>query len=118
MSSETLMRQPRPTPGPSRGYRVLRFDCPALSNKLRLVVAPIQRLPIVTVLAVVDAGALWDPKRREGTAPLTAKLLLEGAGELDGAELTDRFEEHGATIESRAELVASVLSMTGMRGHI
>src|ERR1044072_7545313 len=118
MSSETLMRQPRPTPGPSRGYRVLRFDCPALSNKLRLVVAPIQRLPIVTVLAVVDAGALWDPKKREGTAPLTAKLLLEGAGELDGRELTDRFEELGATIESGADWDAAVISMTVMSAHL
>ena len=50
----------------------------------------------------------------EGTAPLTARLLLEGAGELDGTELNDRFEELGATIEAGADWDAAVISMTVM----
>jgi zinc protease len=64
------------------------------------------------MLAVVDAGALWDETGREGTAPLTAKLLLEGAGGLDGAELTEQFEQLGATIEAGADWDASIVSMT------
>src|SRR6185436_16673775 len=83
-----------------------------LANGLRIIVAPIHRLPIVTVLAVADAGALWDVKGREGTAPLVAKLLLEGAGELDGADLTERLEQLGATTESGADWDAAVVSMT------
>jgi zinc protease len=79
---------------------------------MRVIVAPIHRLPITTMLAVVDAGALWDAAGREGTAPLTAKLLLEGAAGLDGAELTERFEQLGATIEAGADWDASVVSMT------
>src|SRR5689334_17463942 len=118
MSAATMDRQPRPVPGPSREYHFPQFKREALSNTLRLVIAPIHRLPIVTVLAVVDAGALWDPKQREGTAPLTAKLLLEGAGDLDGADLTERFEELGATIEAGADWDAAVISMTVMSEHL
>ena len=111
-------RAPRPVPGPPREYHFPRFDRGALANGLRVITAPIHRLPIVTVLAVVDAGALRDAPGREGVATLTAKLLLEGAGEYDGAELTERFEEIGATIESGADWDAGVVSMTVTRHHL
>ena len=118
MNTSTTPRPSRPAPGASREYHFPRFERSSLSNKLRVIVAPIHRLPIVTVLAVVDAGALWDTKGREGTAPLTAGLLLEGAGDFDGAELTERFEEIGATIESGADWDAAVISMTVMSQHL
>lgn len=108
----TASRPPRPIPGPARDYRFPHFERAGLPNGLRVVVAPIRRLPIASVLAVVDAGALWDERGREGTASLTAKLLLEGAGTLEGAELTERFERLGATIEAGADWDASVVSMT------
>lgn len=112
MTASAIVRAPRPIPGATREYHFPRFERATLANGLRFIVAPIHRLPIVTVLAVVDAGALWDAAGREGTAPLTARLLLEGAGELDGAELTERFEQLGATIESGADWDAAVISMT------
>jgi zinc protease len=118
MTSAPAARAPRPVPGPAREYQFPRSERTSLSNKLRLVVAPIHRLPIVTVLAVVDAGALLDPAGREGTGPLTAKLLLEGAGDLGGAELAERFEEIGATIESGADWDAAVISMTVLSQHL
>ena len=41
-----------------------------LPNGLRIAVAPMPRLPIVTVLALVDAGASCDAPGREGAASL------------------------------------------------
>ena len=111
-------RPPRPIPGPTRDYHFPKFERLSLPNGLRLIVAPIHRLPIATVLAVVDAGALWDTGGREGTAPLTAKLLLEGAGSMDGAELTEQLEQLGATIESGADWDAAVVSMTVTTGRL
>jgi zinc protease len=118
MTAVSPTRPARPIPGPSREYHFPRFERSALANKLRVVVAPIHRLPIVTVLAVIDAGALWDEKGREGTATLTAKLLLEGAGDLDGAQLTEHFEQLGATIECGADWDAAVVSMTVTSQHL
>jgi zinc protease len=118
MTAGTAPRIPRPVPGASREYHFPRFERSSLSNRLRVIVAPIHRLPIVTVLAVVDAGALWDSRGREGTGPLTAKLLLEGVKDLDGAELTERFEELGATIDAGADWDAAVISMTVMSQHL
>ncbi|MEO5567881.1 MAG: pitrilysin family protein [Gemmatimonadaceae bacterium] len=112
MTTTTSPRAPRPVPGPARDYHFPHFERAELPNGLRIVVAPIRRLPIASVLAVVDAGALWDARGREGTASITAKMLLEGAGTLEGAELTERFERLGATMEAGAEWDASVVSMT------
>jgi zinc protease len=118
MTATAMPKPQRPVPGASREYHFPPFERSSLSNELRLVVAPIRRLPIVTVLAVVDAGALWDSTGREGTGPLTAKLLLEGAGDVDGAQLTEQFEALGATIESGADWDAAVISMTVMSQHL
>lgn len=118
MTGPATERSQRPVPGPPRDYRFPFFERASLPNGLRIVVAPIRRLPIATILAVVDAGALWDEPGREGSAALTAKLLLEGAGTLEGAELTERFERLGATIESGADWDASVVAMTVTSRHL
>lgn len=114
----TTTRPARPIPGAPRPYHFPRFERESLPNGLRIIVAPIRRLPIASVLAVVDGGALWDVAGREGTATLCAKLLLEGAGDLEGAELTERFEKLGATIEAGADWDASIVSMTATSQHL
>jgi zinc protease len=112
VSTTITERPPRPRPGPAREYHFPRFERLGLTNNLKVIVAPIPRLPIATVLAMVDAGADRDPVGREGLAQIVAKLLLEGAGPLEGAELAEAFERLGASIESNADWDAAVVSMT------
>jgi zinc protease len=112
VTAPVAARPPRPQSGPARDYHFPRVNRSALDNGVKVIVAPIQRLPIVTVLALVDAGADRDPGGREGLAQIVAKLLLEGAGDLEGAELAEAFERLGASIESNADWDAAVLSMT------
>jgi zinc protease len=114
----TTMRPARPTPGRARDYHFPKVERGTLSNGIRLVVAPVRRLPIVTVLVITDAGALWDAPGKEGTAQLTARLLLEGAGIFDAVELTEEFERIGATAESGADWDAGVLSVTATASHV
>src|SRR4051812_46764491 len=110
-------RPARPHPGAPREYHFPRSEQTRLSNQLRLVVAPIHRLPIVTVLAVIDAGADSDRPGKEGLAQVVARLLLEGAGTLEGAELAEAFESLGASVESNADWDAAVVSMTLTSRH-
>jgi zinc protease len=118
MTAPVAVRPPRPRSGPARDYHFPRVDRSALTSGVKIIVAPIQRLPIVTVLALVDAGADRDPGGREGLAQIVAKLLLEGAGELEGAELAEAFERLGASIESNADWDAAVVSMTITSSHL
>ncbi|HEX2781162.1 MAG TPA: hypothetical protein VHM30_16800, partial [Gemmatimonadaceae bacterium] len=86
---------PRPAPTEPRPYAFPRFARRTLSNGMQLVVAPVHRLPIVTVIAVIDAGAVCDPVGREGLASLVASMLSEGTASMDGETLALRFERLG-----------------------
>jgi zinc protease len=108
----------RPLPGASREYQFPRFTRRRLDNGLELVVAPVTKLPIVTIAVLVDAGSVCDPPGREGTALLTAKLLVEGTQTSDGAELTERFERLGATIDAEADWDAAAITMTVLAEHL
>lgn len=102
----------RPTPGIVRPYHFPTVERGRLSNGVRLVVAPMHRLPIVTVLALVDAGGASDPSGREGLAVLTAQSLAEGTGALDGVALTERFEMLGTSFEAYADWDGSIARLS------
>ena len=56
----------RPQPGLPRAYRFPEFDRRTLPNGMRLIVAPVHKLPVVSIIAVVEAGATSDPRGQEG----------------------------------------------------
>jgi zinc protease len=109
---------PPPEPGPPREYHFPRFERRHLENGVELIVAPVVKLPVVTVAILVDAGAVCDPSGREGTAQLVAKLLLEGTEKSDGAELTERFERLGASIDAHADWDAAAITLTALSEHL
>ena len=105
---------PRPAPAAPRSYHFPRFERRVLRNGMQLVVAPVTKLPLATVIAVVEAGASAEPAGKEGVAALTARLLPEGAAGLDGAALADRFERIGASVEAQADWDVAVVSLTAL----
>ncbi len=109
---------PRPEPAAPRSYHFPRFERRTLANGLRIVVAPVNKLPIATVIAVVEAGAEVEPVGKEGIASLTARLLLEGAAGVDGAALADRFERIGASMESHADWDVAAVSLTALTARL
>jgi predicted Zn-dependent peptidase len=105
-------RIPRPASRAPRAYSFPRFERSVLPNGLKLVIAPISKLPIVTITILVEAGAVADPSGRYGLAQLTAKLLLEGSTLSDGTAITDRFERLGASIEAHADWDVAAVTVT------
>jgi zinc protease len=103
---------PRPAPTAPRSYRFPAFERVTLPNGMRLVVAPVPKLPLVSVTAIIDAGATTEREGEDGVAALTAQLLLEGAAGLDGAALTDRFERIGTSADAHADWDAATVSLT------
>ena len=115
MTSTTTNRSgptPRPSPTEPRSYHFPEFERRTLPNGMRLVVAPVAKLPLVSITAVVDAGASMEREGQDGVAALTAQLLLEGAAGLDGAALTDRFERIGTSADAHADWDAATVSLT------
>jgi zinc protease len=119
MTAPAGAKAARPTPGPPREYHFPRFERRRLENGIELVVAPVTKLPLVTVAILSDAGSVCDPPGSEGTAQLVAKLMLEGGTKnYDGAELTERFERLGASIDSHADWDAAAITMTALSEHL
>src|SRR5687767_882824 len=102
----------RPKSGPARAYRFPKFRDEVLPNGIRLVTAPVAKLPLATVLVIVDAGSVNEPSGKEGIAALTAAGLLEGTTEFDGAELAEKFEQLGTSLESGADWDSAVVKIT------
>ena len=107
-----IVAPPRPAPTAPRDYRFPAFERLTLPNGLSLVVAPVPKLPVVTVLALVDAGAAMDPSGREGVAQLTARVLAEGTERSDGAQLAERFERLGTALDTGADWDSATIRVT------
>jgi zinc protease len=108
----------RPQPGPTRSYHFPVFHDEMLPSGIRLVTAPVAKLPVVTVLVVVDAGSANDPAGKEGVAALTAATLLEGSERFDGAELAEKFEQLGTSVESGADWDSAFIKITVLSGQL
>jgi zinc protease len=102
----------RPRSAPPRSYHFPKFAEQRLASGQRLVSARVAKLPVVTVLVVIDAGSSKDPNGKEGVAALTAAALVEGTRRLSGAELAESFEQLGTSVESGADWDSAVLKIT------
>ena len=109
---------PRPSPAAPRSYRFPRFDRHTLANGMQLLVATVSKLPLVTVLAIVEGGASVEPQGQHGVAALTARLLLEGTAGEDGTALADRFERIGASVEAHADWDVATVSLTALSAQL
>ncbi|MEP6618104.1 MAG: pitrilysin family protein [bacterium] len=108
----------KPAPAAPRDYHFPKFEQRVLANGIRLLVAPVPKLPIATVLALVEAGASVEPQGKAGVAALTARLLPEGVQGMDGTALADRFERIGASVEASADWDVAAVTLTSLSGQI
>jgi zinc protease len=108
----------RPKPGPARNYLFPEFSDERLPSGIRLLTAPVSKLPVVTVLALVNAGSANDMSGKEGIASLTAAALLEGTKAYNGIELAEKFEQLGTSLESGADWDSAFLKITVMSDNL
>jgi zinc protease len=85
---------------------------------MNVIVAPVQKLPIISIAAVVDATALADERGKEGTAEITAQALREGTTSRDGIRLVLDLEKLGTSLEAGADWDSTVASMTVLKDRI
>src|SRR5665647_1547236 len=113
-----MSNAPRPQPGPAREYHFPKFESRFLTNGMRIIISPVPKLPVITVLAVIDATAIADPEDKEGVAEITAQALRDGTVEIDGTSLTLALEKLGTSLEAGADWDSTVVSLTVLRDKI
>src|SRR5258708_18593199 len=110
--------QTRPNPGPVRPYHFPLAQRTVLSNGLSVMSAPISRVPLTSVVVLIDAGAVCEPAGQEGVARLVAKLLLQGAEGDNGASLAERLEQLGASVDADASWDVAMIRVTVLSEHL
>jgi zinc protease len=118
MSDLSTLAPPRPTPGTPRPYRFPAFHRHTLPNGLGLIVAPMRRYPITTVLAMVDVGATADPRGREGLTSLLASALAEGTTSMDALTLADRLEQAGSTLDTGCDWESTMVQLSALPSRL
>ena len=108
----------RPVPGQSRPYRFPAFERTSLPNGVELIVAPVHRLPLVTIRFVLDVGARQESRNDAGVAMLTAAALAEGTTRLDALALANEFERLGGALSSYATWDATHLRTTVLSSRL
>jgi zinc protease len=108
----------RPQPGTPREYHFPGFERRILDNGLTVIVAPVRKLPVVSVVAVIDLTALDDPAGVEGLAELTSQALREGTHSRTGIQLALDLEKLGTSVEAGADWDSTLLSMTVLRARL
>lgn len=112
MSAQADVLMERPVPGTPRAYRFPEFESHTLRNGLRVVIAPVSKLPVATARLVLDAGAMTEPRGAEGVALLAARSLLEGTQARDADALAIDLERLGASVNVLASWDLSALTAT------
>ncbi len=99
-SPEQPLDRSRPVPaGPTRPFNAPVVQESQLANGVKLAVAEISRLPIVSVDIVLPyAGAARDPRDKAGLSSLVSKLMMEGAGGLDSRAFAEALEDAGVSM--------------------
>lgn len=105
---------PRPHATAARPYHFPTFKTHILRNGLRVVVAPVHDHPVVTVLAVTEAGATQDPAGKHGLAVLCGRALAEGTATMSALELAERVELLGTTLDTGADWDSSIVQLTAL----
>ncbi len=108
----------RPGAGTPSTYRFPHFSTRILANGLRLIVAQVPAYPVVTTLAVIEAGATRDPRDYEGLAQLTTRALAEGTRDMNALELTSRLEMLGTTLDTGADWDSAIVQITALSSRI
>ncbi len=110
-------RSVMPRPGPTPSFTPPSVVRRRLSNGLEVLVAERHGLPILTLNLVVKGGETLVNPGKEGLASLTASLLTEGTETRDSLGLAGALAEIGASVDSRAGLEESSLTLTTLTRH-
>lgn len=110
-------RATRPDLGPTPKPVLPTFEKAALENGLTVLVARLDRLPLVAFELVTRGGAALDPEDRPGLGSLLYGMLEEGAGSRDALEFSDALADLGASFSAGSDRDRGSVSISGLARH-
>jgi zinc protease len=100
-----------PKAGPDPKFTLPAIQKTKLSNGLDVWVVRKDRLPIVAMDLVINAGGSLDPSDRAGIASLTASMLNQGTATRSALDIANGLQAIGANVNPSASWDSSGVSM-------
>jgi predicted Zn-dependent peptidase len=107
-----------PALGPERPFTFPEIRRTALANGVRVCTVEHRQVPLVSVLALVPAGASSDPPDRPGLAAITGDMLDEGSGDRSALEVHEALGRIGAQLDLDVGHDATVLGLTTLERYM
>ncbi|MCU7495192.1 MAG: insulinase family protein [Ignavibacteria bacterium] len=106
-----LNRTKKPQPKGKISFTLPEVEKFSLDNGLEVLFVHKERLPIVQMSLIIDAGSRFDPNEKKGLSNLVAALLDEGAGGLNSLELSNAIESLGSVMSVSTDPDAMFISL-------
>jgi zinc protease len=107
-----------PGRGPLRPFHFHRVHRRTLANGLSILVAEVRNFPVVTVDLVLDAGGLAEADEHAGVAAMAAEMLESGAAGMDAAEIAERVDGLGLSLDSGVSWDTAQCGFTCLRSRL
>jgi len=104
--------------GPERPFTFPDIRRVTLANGLRVWTVEHHQVPLVSVLALVPAGAAADPSDRPGLAAITGDMLDEGCGDKGALDVHEALGRIGAQLDLDVGHDATVLGLTTLERYL
>jgi zinc protease len=101
-----------PLSGPEPRFAFPEIRRRRLSNGIDAWTAVHRGVPLLSVLALVRAGAAFDPADRPGLAAITGDLLDEGCGDRDALAFHETLGRLGAQLDTEVGSDATLVTLT------
>ena len=104
-----------PPAGTLRPYVFPPVEQFQLANGLKVILVQKHILPVVEGRLILDAGAMREPRAKNGLASLTGSLLSEGTGDMTGAEIARAMDALGAQYFTAANFNAAFADVVALK---
>lgn len=115
--SGEAFRAQKPKLGPPPSIVLPTFEKATIENGLTVLVARLDRLPLVAFQLVTRGGAALDPEGSPGLGNLVYGMLEEGSGDLDALAFSDAIADIGASFSSGCGRDRGSVSISGLSRH-
>jgi len=113
-----LDRTIKPRPTGEIDFTIPKIQKSDLSNGLEIYYINKKTLPIVQINLVIPAGSIYNSPNRHGVSTLTSMLIDEGAGNLNGLEISDKIETLGSILNVGSNKEFTTLSLLTLKENL
>jgi zinc protease len=110
-----LDRKIKPEPSGKIDFKLPNIKIFTLENRLKVYHVIKNSLPIIQINLIIPAGSIYCSSDKNGLSTLTSMLIDEGAGDLDGLEISNRIEMLGSILSINSNKEYTTMSLLSLK---